>query len=99
MARKNLFQGGVYTEVLAHLDKATRKAFPDSVKRVDAIKSLITMLESGDALDLSKLVSLYKTFQRASNPAQIASTLASIYEQESSPNQPEPSLANPTDGY
>lgn len=100
MARKNILQNGSYTEILAYLDKAVTKAFPDPVKRLESISALSEMLKGADGLELSKLVALYKTFQKVNNGAMFAQELAGIYAHESPVVSADmPSLANPLEGY
>ena len=105
MARKNILQDGSYTEILAYLDKAVTKAFPDPAKRLEAISALVEMLKGSEGLELSKLVSLYKTFQKVENPTMFADLLIGIYtddarfKKESTLECPMPTLSNPMEGY
>lgn len=99
MARKNLFQSGNYTELLAYYDKAIQKSFPDNTKRLEIANTLLGMLNGGENLELSKLVSLYKLFQKSENPTQFVQDLIAIYNKELPSIAPEPSLANPLEGY
>lgn len=105
MARKNILQDGSYTEILAYLDKAVAKAFPDPVKRLEAISALSEMIKGSDGLELSKLVALYKVFQKVKNGAAFADKLALIYTEENqflkelNNNCAMPTLANPLEGY
>jgi len=99
MARKNILQDGTFTEILAYLDKAAFKSFPDPVKRLEAISALVEMLKGSEGLELSKLVALYKTFQKVENGAMFAQELVNIYTKESQTSLPTPTLSNPMEGY